>query len=293
MPKGLYLSPADPHGCLWLQGRGVTCGQGAQKGLGARCCPCTKGQTRGLREGGREGACAAPGSLGHQQFVLQSQCFLKFGPSLTCPSPPCHALLRRVQLPELTGTEAAVWCPWGCLPLQAEPALVLQLLCTGKCSSHNRVGVSPLSSLLWFINVANWWQAPDWTQWSNGCWVEARKSCSLSYWPSFCLYKMWLPLLSTISSFISKPLVNNVFVWKCSEDTWFTCSKHSIKTIGVVHHLPPHHYLYLLRKNITVTVTYILSTTPLFKIFVSLRLFEFCEDVARKLSYSLSYWKYQ
>lgn len=44
-------------------------------------------------QGGREGACTAPGSLSHHSFVLQRECFLNAGPSLTCPSPSCHALL--------------------------------------------------------------------------------------------------------------------------------------------------------------------------------------------------------
>lgn len=136
------VSLLQTHSCLWLQGRGVSCG--SSQGAGARCCPCSKEQTRAL---GGEG-----GSLhSARQPELPLTCPSRMLPSswsqshlpltfLSCPaeksSGPCQPL---------TGLEAAVWDPWSCPPLQAEKALVLQSFLTGKCCSHSHVGLLPLS----------------------------------------------------------------------------------------------------------------------------------------------------
>lgn len=78
--------------------------------------------------------------------------------------------------------------------------------------------------------------------------------------------------------------MSNGLSWRCTEDTWFKCSKDWIKRIDVVHHLPPQHYLYLLIKNIIVKITYLKHNTFIQDYCVLeslLRLLGFCEDVAK------------
>lgn len=161
-------------------------------------------------------------------------------------------------------------------PLQAEPALVLQpllnrempQLCQCWCACTQLLTVLCQCSLLLVTGP---------TLDSVVQWVLSRDKEVL-----FLLCKMWLLLLFAISSFISKPLKNNGLSCKCTKDTWFKCSKHWIKTINIVHHLSPQHFLYLLRKNIAVKITY-----PKHNNFIQdhcvlkslLRLLEFCEDV--------------
>lgn len=132
------VSHLQTHSCLWLQARGVTCG--SSEGAGCWVLSLQQGADQEA-QGGRERACTAPGSLSPHSFVLWG-CFLQTDPCLTCPSPFCHA--SSLPAPE-AGTEAAVWGPWSCPPLQAQPALVLQSFLTGKCSSHSRVGLPLLS----------------------------------------------------------------------------------------------------------------------------------------------------
>uniref|UniRef100_A0A8C3UUB9 Uncharacterized protein n=1 Tax=Catharus ustulatus TaxID=91951 RepID=A0A8C3UUB9_CATUS len=69
---------------------------GNSERLATRCYPSSKEQTRGLREGG-----SLPSTRQSEPPLVcpQGECYLQAGPSDTCPSASCHALLRRVQLP--------------------------------------------------------------------------------------------------------------------------------------------------------------------------------------------------
>lgn len=87
-PLCLTCRPTAASGCRvvgWPVGRELR---------GCKCCPCSKEQTRTLREagreapGGRERACTAPGSLSHPWVVLKGECFLNRGPVSPVPHPP-------------------------------------------------------------------------------------------------------------------------------------------------------------------------------------------------------------
>lgn len=244
VPKGLCLSAADSRWPQWLWGNLWAGSSADQLPL---VCSFMQGQLPSAvlaartRPGGlRERSCTAPGSLSRRSFVLHGECF----PVSPTPHRPAKSSAPWLSF---TGPEG-IWCLWSCPPLHAEPALVLQPLLTGKCSSHQSswCGSTELITVIYqcFLLV----RGPRLDSVGQWVWLEARKSCSF-YTRCGCL------------CFTSKPLMSNRLSWRCTEDTWFKCSKHWFKRIDVVLHLPPQHYLYLLIKHIIVKITYLKHNT--------------------------------
>lgn len=171
--QGPLCLPADPWLPLAAGSWGIPWA-GSSEGAGCQGCPCSKEQTRGLREGGREPAQhQAAWATTHLSF--RENVSLTLVPVSPVPHPPATPCW--VQLPDSPSWhwKQLFGAPW------AAPLFRLnQPWSSSLCSEANAQATTVFVSLHWaycHLSVSCWWQAPNRTALCSGTDLIQSQTC--------------------------------------------------------------------------------------------------------------------